>query len=45
MRKDTVAVLDIGSEKISVAVAEKNINNTFVIKGYSSKKIRRVFER
>ena len=38
MKKNTVAVLDVGSDKITVAVAEKNINNTFVIKGYSSKK-------
>lgn len=37
MRKNSVTVLDIGSSKITVAAAERGINNTFVIKGYASR--------
>lgn len=36
MRKNTVTVLDIGSSRITAAVAERGINNTFVIKGYAA---------
>lgn len=36
MRKNSVTVLDIGSSRITAAVAERGINNTFVIKGYAT---------
>ena len=36
MQKIQVAVLDIGSSKITAVVGERGINKTFVIKGEKS---------
>ena len=33
MQKKEIAILDFGSEKLTVVVGSKDVNNTFVIRG------------
>ena len=35
MRNNQVAILDIGSSKITASIGERGVNKTFIIKGYS----------